>query len=1036
MEKLKKLFLSFVLLSVSMLMYAQTEIKGTVVDTKGETIIGATVMEKGTSNGTITDFDGNFTIKVKEGAILVFTYIGYQTAELPAQQDMKVTMKDDAEVLQEVVVTGYTTQRKADLTGAISTVSVDEMAKQNENNPMKALQGRVPGMNITADGNPSGAATVRIRGVGTLNDNDPLYIIDGVPTKAGMHELNGNDIESIQVLKDAASASIYGSRAANGVIIITTKKGKDGKVKVNFDGSIAASFYTNKIETMNASEWGRAYWQASVNDGLNPSNNNLGYNYDWSYDAKGNPVLNGMTMNMYLDENASVRAGDTDWFKEITRTGIVQQYNLSVSNGSERGSSFFSIGYYDNQGTIKDTYFNRLSARANADYKLIKDIVVIGENFTVNRTRGVDAPGGVLEHALEFNPNFPIYAENGKYAQALGAYSERENPLSMIDNTKDNKYTQWRMFGDVHLSITPFKNFMIRTTLGMDYTQKEQRFFTYPIANGKVMRTDSAVEGKQEHNMRWMWNAIATYNLEIGKHRGDAMIGTEINRQDYKMYSSKRYELAILNTDYMWPSAGAGRQLADGFGEGFSLVSFFGKINYTYDDKYLASFTIRRDGSSRFGSSNQYGTFPSVSAGWRISQEKFMEGTKGWLDNLKLRYSWGQTGNQEISNTARYTLYKAVISTGLWGSGQAGTSYDILGSNGGYDLPNGYVRNQRGNDDIKWETTTQHNIGLDFGVLGNEIYGSFDWYNKKTKDILLLMDGIAAMGEGAVQWINAGEVKNNGWEFTVGYRHALPNGFSWDINGNISKYSNEITKLPETVAAKGTYGGNGVKSVVGHAMFSQVGYIYDGIFKSQDEIDNHAIQEGAGLGRIRYKDLNGDGRITEEDQDWIYDPTPAFTWGLNISLQYKNWDLTMFWQGVQGVDVDCRGYKSQTDFWANSAINVPYLNKGVRVLDAWSPSNPDSNIPALTTSDTNNEGRVSSYYIENGSYAKLRTIQLGYNLPKQVVSKLYLDRIRLYASAQNLITIKSSKFTGVDPENPGFNYPIPLNLTFGVNVSF
>ena len=368
MEKLKKLFLSFVLLSVSMLMYAQTEINGTVVDTKGETIIGATVMEKGTSNGTITDFDGNFTIKVKEGAILVFTYIGYQTAELPAQQDMKVTMKDDAEVLQEVVVTGYTTQRKADLTGAISTVSVDEMAKQNENNPMKALQGRVPGMNITADGNPSGAATVRIRGVGTLNDNDPLYIIDGVPTKAGMHELNGNDIESIQVLKDAASASIYGSRAANGVIIITTKKGKDGKVKVNFDGSIAASFYTNKIETMNASEWGRAYWQASVNDGLNPSNNNLGYNYDWSYDAKGNPVLNGMTMNMYLDENASVRAGDTDWFKEITRTGIVQQYNLSVSNGSERGSSFFSIGYYDNQGTIKDTYFNRLSARANADY--------------------------------------------------------------------------------------------------------------------------------------------------------------------------------------------------------------------------------------------------------------------------------------------------------------------------------------------------------------------------------------------------------------------------------------------------------------------------------------------------------------------------------------------------------------------------------------------------------------------------------------------------------------------------------------------
>jgi len=1037
MGQMKRFFLSFLSLLSVTLMHAQSgEISGTVVDATGESVIGATVMEKGTSNGTVTDFDGNFKIKVEAGKTLVFTYIGFQTQELPAQEGMKVVMQDDALALNEVVVTGYTTQRKADLTGAISTVSVDEMAKQNENNPMKALQGRVPGMNITADGNPSGAATVRIRGIGTLNDNDPLYIIDGVPTKAGMHELNGNDIESIQVLKDAASASIYGSRAANGVIIITTKKGKDGKIKVNFDGSVATSFYTNKIETMNASEWGRAFWQASVNDGLDPNNNNLGYNYDWSYDALGRPVLSGMTMDMFLDENATVRTGDTDWFKEITRTGVVQQYNLSVSNGGEKGNAFFSMGYYDNQGTIKDSYFNRLSARANADYKLIDGKVTLGENFTINRTKGVDAPGGVLEHALEFNPNFPIYAENGKYAQALGAYSERENPLSMISNAKDNEYTQWRMFGDVHLSVTPFKNFMVRTTLGMDYTQKEQRFFTYPIANGKVMRTESAVEGKQEHTMRWMWNAIATYNIEIGLHRADLMVGTEVNRMDYKMNSAKRYELAILNTDYMWPSAGAGRQLAEGFGEGFSLVSFFGKANYTYNDRYLASFTIRRDGSSRFGSNNQYGTFPSFSAGWRISEEKFMEKTKSWLDNLKLRYSWGQTGNQEISNTARYTLYKSVVSTGLWGSSQAGSSYDIAGRNGGYDLANGYVRNQRGNDDIKWETSTQHNIGMDFGLLHGDIYGSFDWFNKKTTDILLFMDGIAAMGEGNGQWINAGEVKNNGWELSLGYRHHLANGFSWDINGNISRYANEVSRLPETVAASGRYGGNSKKTVIGHPMYSQVGFIYDGIFKSQEEIDNHANQDGAGLGRIRYKDLNGDGVITEDDQDWIFDPTPDFTWGLNIYLQYKDFDLTMFWQGVQGVDVDCRGYKSQTDFWANSLINVPYLNKGVRALDAWSPLNPDSEIPALTTSDTNREGRISSYYIENGSYVKLRTIQLGYNLPKSLTDKLRMDRIRIYASAQNLLTIKSSKFTGADPENPGFNYPIPLNLTFGLNVSF
>jgi TonB-linked SusC/RagA family outer membrane protein len=837
-------------------------------------------------------------------------------------------------------------------------------------------------------------------------------------------------------LKDAASASIYGSRAANGVIIITTKKGKDGKVKVNFDTSVAASFYAHKIETMNAQQWGRAFWQANVNDGINPNNNNLGYNFDWTYDKNGNPLLNGLTMNMFLDDNASVRSADTDWFKEITRTGVVQQYNLSVSNGSEKGSSFFSVGYYDNMGTIKDSKFSRLSARANADYKLFDGKVVIGENFSVNRTKGTDAPGGILENALEFNSNFPIYAENGEFAQALGAYSERENPLSLIYNNKDNEYTQWRMFGDAHISVTPFKNFTVRSTLGMDYSQKEQRFFTYPIANGKVKRTDTAAESKQEHWMRWMWNAIATYNIEIGLHRADALVGMEVNRQDFKWNSAKRYELSVLNTDYMWPSAGTGKQLAEGSGEGFSLVSFFGKANYTYADKYMASFTIRRDGSSRFGSNNQYGTFPSVSVGWRLTQENFMKKTSGWLDDLKVRYSWGQTGNQEISNTARYTLYRAVVSTGLWESGAAGSTYDIKGTNGGLILDNGYVRSQRGNDDIKWETTTQHNIGVDFALLRNEVYGSFDWFHKKTTDILLFMDGIASMGEGASQWINAGEVKNVGWEVSLGYRHKLSNGFSWDINGNISRFTNEITKLPETVAANGRFGGNGVKSVVGHPMGAQVGYVADGIFKSQEEIDNHAVQEGAGLGRIRWKDLNGDGKITEADQDWIYNPTPDFTWGLNIYLQYKDFDFTMFWQGVQGVDVDCRGFKSQTDFWANSNINVPYLNKGVRALDAWSPSNPGSDIPALTTADNNNEGRVSSYYIENGSFAKLRTIQLGYNLPKTFTDKIRMDRLRLYISAQNLLTIKSSKFSGVDPENPGFNYPIPLNLTFGLNVGF
>jgi len=1042
MKHFERLLLSFMLMFASTIVLAQTEITGTVVDANGDPVIGATVMEKGTSNGTVTDFDGNFKLKVAAGKTLVFSYIGLNTQEMAAQAGMQVTLTDNAQMLNEVVVTGYTTQRKADLTGAISTVSVDEMAKQNENNPMKALQGRVPGMNIQADGNPSGAATVRIRGVGTLNDNDPLYIIDGVPTKSGMHELNGNDIESIQVLKDAASASIYGSRAANGVIIITTKKGKQGQVKVNLDASIAASMYAHRMKVLNAEEWGRAFWQANVNDGVNPNNNTLGYRFDWGYDQAGVPQLYGVTMQKYMDEANTIPASDTDWFDETTRTGVVQNYNVSVSNGSERGSAYFSLGYYKNLGVIKDTDFERFSARMNSDYKLFGDVLTIGEHFTLNRTSEVTAPGGFLGNVLQYNPSFPIYNTQGEYANLTSPYSDRENPVEVLERNKDNRYTYWRTFGDVFLSLQPIKNLTLKTTFGIDYSQKKQRFFTYPIKNGNVANSDNAVEAKQEHWMKWMWNAIATYNLEIGKHRGDVLLGMELNRQDNESFAGKRYDYAVLTTDYMWPDAGSGRQQAFGSGDGFSLVSFFGKLNYTFNDRYLASVTVRRDGSSRFGKNNKYGTFPSVSAGWRISEEKFMEGTKEWLDNLKLRASWGQTGNQEISNIARYTIYKANYGEAGFGGQSYGTSYDIQGTNGGQTLNSGFNRNQIGNDDIKWETTTQTNIGLDFGFLHNALYGSFEWYYKKTKDILVYMPGIGIMGEGSSKWINAGEVENKGIELNLGYRGSAGD-FSYDIAGNLSTNRNKVTKLPETIASKGTFGGSGVKSVVGHPINSYVGYVYDGIFKSQDEVDNHARQDGAAVGRMRYKDLDDNGVINEADQKWIYDPTPDFTYGLNIYLQYKDFDFTMFWQGVQGVDVltsvkpgdDTNGgYKVQTDLWAG--VNVPYLNKGDRVLDAWTPANSGSDIPALSLYDNNNEKRFSTYYVENGSYLKLRTIQLGYNLPKGVTEKLHMSKIRTYLSAQNLLTIKSSKFTGVDPENALFGYPIPLNVTFGINVSF
>ena len=1036
MQKLRRMLMSLALILAGTTIWAQqVDIHGTVLDDLGEGLPGATVKEKANANnGTLTDLDGHFTLKVEKGAVLVISFMGFDTQEVEAKDGMTVTMGETVADMNELVVTGYQVQRKADLTGAVSVVSVDELAKQNENNPIKAMQGRVPGMNISADGNPSGAATVRIRGVGTLNNNDPLYIIDGVPTKAGMHELNGNDIESIQVLKDAASASIYGSRAANGVIIITTKRGKEGKVKIDFDASVAVQTYANRMEVLNAKQFGQVMWQGYVNDGLDPNMNGLGYHYDWTYNPQGVPVLNGITMSKYLDAAGTTPAADTDWFDQTTRTGVVQKYDVSLSNGSEKGSSFFSLGYYKNLGIIKHSDFDRFSARMNSDYKLLKikdrDIITVGEHFTVNRTSEVQAPGGFLENVLQFNPSLPVYTTDGSFAGPVGGYPDRENPLARLTRNGDNRYTYWRMFGDAFININPFKNFNIKSTFGLDYAQKQQRIFTYPITEGTVANPTNAVEPKQEHWTKWMWNAVASYSFEAGKNHFDALAGIELNREDDSWFSGKAYDFAVLKPDYMWPNAAVGEAEAYGGAGGFSLVSFFAKANYNFDNRYLASVTVRHDGSSRFGKNNRYGTFPSFSAGWRISQEKFMENVS-WLDDLKLRASWGQTGNQEIDNLARYTLYVSNYGEAGFGGQSYGTSYDIAGTNGGQQLASGFKRDQLGNDNLKWETTTQTNLGFDFGLLRNALYGSFEWYYKKTTDILVYMPGIGVMGEGSSQWINAGEMENKGIELNVGYR-GKAGDFSYDFAGNIGTYRNKVTKLPETIAAKGTFGGNGVESVVGHPMGSQVGYVYDGIFKSQDEIDNHAIQNGAGLGRIRWKDLNNDGVINEKDQEWIYSPVPDFTWGLNIYLQYKDWDFTMFWQGVQGVDV-ISDLKRETDLW--SGLNISNLNKGQRLLDAWNPTNNSSNIPAISVMDNNNEKRVSSYFVENGSFAKLRTVQLGYNVPSKALERMHMQRLRLYLSAQNLFTIKSKSFTGVDPENANFGYPIPVNVTFGLNVS-
>lgn len=1036
---LRKRFILLFLLCTCLLPYLSAQIQtvsGTVISAiDNEPVIGANIRIQGTSTGTVTDFEGNFEVPAQTDDVLEISYIGFTTGIIPlnGQTYVKVTLQEDVKMLEQVVVTGYTTQRKADLTGAISVVSVDDIKNLPENNPMKALQGRVAGMNVSGDGNPSGTATIRIRGIGTLNNNDPLFVIDGVPTKGGMHELNSSDIESIQVLKDASSASIYGSRAANGVIIVTTKQGKQGKTKVNFDSYLTGSVYGKSIEMMNTRQYGEALFRARINSGFSPNDNNLGYLFDYAYDDDGYAVLNGMSVPKYIDAKDGTNlmpSSDTDWFDEITRMGIQQSYNLSVSSGTDKSNTFFSVGYLNNKGTVKQTEFSRISARMNSSFKLLDDIVTIGENFSINRTQELTLPGGVLDLAKISLPIMPVKNTDGDWASVTSAMNDRDNPARVLDANKDNPYSYWRLFGNAFVDIQPIKNLHLRTSFGVDYGNYYQRTLTYSFG-GRLGSDLTSSKMHQNHSMKWNWTNTATYDLSFGKNRMDFLLGTEMIRQLDTWLAAERQTYELETPDYMFPSAGTGEAFATGNATGYSLLSYFGKINYVYDNKYLASVTLRRDGSSRFGKNNRFATFPAFSAGWRISEEHFMEPTANVISDLKLRAAWGQTGNQEIDNLANRTILITDY-IGETGAGvNTGTAYDIAGANSGL-LASGYQLNQRGNDNIRWETTTQINVGVDFALFKHSLYGTIEYYVKQTNDILISPPYLGAIGEGGSQWVNGASMENKGLELTLGYRNETAFGLSYDIVGSISGYRNKITKLPESVV--NNYGGNGTTdNILGRPVDSYYGYMADGLFRTQDEVDNYVAQTGMGVGRIRYANILDDGTINESDRTWIGNPHPDFEYGLNISLEYKGFDFNMFWQGLYGNMV-INNTKNFTDFWAVAELN---MNKGVRLLDAFDPiKNPDSDIPMISLTDNNNEKRFSSYYVEPGSYLKLRNVQFGYSLPTSAIEKIKLERARFYISGQNLLTLKSKKFTGLDPENPNLTYPISTTFTIGLNVSF
>ena len=1033
----KKTLLSMMLLIVSTVMYAQTEASGTVIDETGEGVIGATVMEKGTSNGTVTDLDGNFKLNVAAGATIVITYIGYDAVEMPAASGMQIQLKENASELAELVVTGYQTQRKADLTGSVAVVKTDELKTSSDTDPMRALQGKVPGMTVTSDGSPVGAGRVRIRGIGSFNTSqDPLFIIDGVPTTTNLNTLNMNDIESMQVLKDAASASIYGSRAANGVIIITTRSGKKGeKVKVDFSANLTAQFYNSQtmMKLANTTEYATSMAQAALNDGLDPvvyaSNYGLNLNASAGTPIRAyNPAtgqyvdytVNGL-YDGYINSKKTMRFSDTDWLDVISRTGFSQNYDLSISNATDKYSALVSFGYKKNNGILKYTDFESFSGRINTSYNVNK-LITLGENLTITYSNQVDCQP--LENALKMAPTVPVYEEDGEtFSGPVGGMSDRQNPLRELYHNRDNRLKIWRIFGNAFVNITPIKGLVLRSSFGIDYDAGFIHSVTYTWHSDVVNNSTPSANVSQGNDMKWTWSNTATYNFNIGpEHTFDLLAGLELYSQTRDDFASYAQMYAIENYNYMWPNAATGTQRASGIEEGYNLVSLFGKANYNYKDLVLASFTIRRDGSSRFGSNNRYGTFPAFTLGYRVSQHLNQE----WISDMKLRASWGATGNQAISNYARYGLYAATYGGGR----NESTAYDLALAGSGI-FPSGYRATQAQNNDLKWETTTQWNFGVDFNLFRSSFYGSIDAYVKKVKDMLINPAYLGSMGEGGASWLNGPSLQNWGMEFAAGYRGTTSYGLRYNVNGNLDFFRNKVTYLPETTT--GSYVHTSKQNLVEakKPYGSIVGYVVDGLYQSREEV-LACGQENARVGGLKYADLDGNGVINENDQTWIFNPVPNFSWGLNVDLSYKNFDFSMFWQGVAGQDV-YNNQKFQTDFYS---ITDAGSNKGNRMLGAWTKDNTSSTIPALTTNNTGNEGRASSYFVENGSYAKLRQVQIGYNLPTSFIEKLKMSSARIYFSGHNLLTIKSSSLTCSDPENPNWAYPNSTSFTFGIQTSF
>ncbi|MCX2719905.1 SusC/RagA family TonB-linked outer membrane protein [Lentiprolixibacter aurantiacus] len=1005
----------------------QSTVTGTVTDNTGAPLPGASIVQKGTTNGTQTDFDGNYSIDVPGDAILVVSYIGFGTQEIAVggRTSINVQLEEAASALSEVVVLGYATQTRGDVTGSVASVDIAEATKAPLVNAAEALEGRVTGVTVTNAGTPGGTPKIVIRGFGTSNNTNPLYIIDGVQTDNGniLNSINPGDIEQINVLKDGAAA-IYGARASNGVVIITTKSGSYGQTEpsVSLNMYAGVSRATNLPDMLNAQQHGEYVFQALRNDGATVSHP--------QYGSGANPVvpttLQGFTRieapgsSVRVPRSATVQQPNgTNWFEEITRDAPTQNIDLSVTNGTETGRYFLSANYLNRQGVLEFTGFKQGTTRLNSEFK-IGDRITIGEHLNASFSNQNEGTTEAINMAYRSSPLIPVFDDEGDFAgtgPASTGLSNVRNAYALLARGADNYNKIFRVFGDLYLRAELYEGLSFKTTISGNIENFHQRRFqkldpefSEPLSTNTLFEQDI-------NNWTWTWNNVLNYSNVFGDHTINALVGIEAVEESSKGKEIFRSGFLFETPDFYLLSNGATNPVVGfAYDGGNTLFSIFGTANYNYKGKYFATVTLRNDKSSRFLGDNQSQTFPSFSAGWLMSDEDFFP-ADSFISRLKLKASYGELGNQTLP-ASNPTLNISTLSESLG-------NYAI----GGGSVATGAILSQVGNPNLKWETSVSTNFGFEMGMFNNDLTVSFEYFDIDTKDLITrdfsLISSTAIDAQAPL--VNLGDIQNTGFDLAIGYSHETDYGLNYSINANISHYKNEVKTLGSAFQAGRT------DLRMGAVTRTEVG-------RSISEFFGRQVTGFDSNGRFTYADVNDDGIVNDDDRTYIGSPHPDFTYGVNLAASYKGFDLSAFFSGSQGNDA-FNYQKIFTDFPTFFGSN-----QSTRVLDAWTPENTNATVPALSQTVTNAETGSNSYYVEDASFLRLKNLQIGYTFNDDIASKVGLDMLRVYVQGTNLFTI--TDYNGLDPEVISFDnlslgidgpnpvFPVAQILSVGINTKF